>query len=56
MHVLTFPSEFRSLQAHYPIVFHKNAEGQFQPIALLGFKDRRTSFSRAKGGMPRTCR
>ena len=44
MHVLTFPGEFRNLQAHYPIVFHKNADGQFQPIALLGFKDKQNLF------------
>lgn len=35
----TFPAEFRNLQAHYPIVFRKNAQGQFEPVALLGFKD-----------------
>jgi hypothetical protein len=39
MSALTFPAEFRSLQAHYPIVFHKSSdEASFQPIALFGFK------------------
>src|SRR5688572_31669785 len=38
MYALTFPAEFRSLQAHYPIVFAKSADGQFQPLALLGFQ------------------
>jgi hypothetical protein len=33
---LTFPAEFRSLQAHYPIVFSKNALGEFLPVALMG--------------------
>jgi SapC len=37
-YALTFPAEFRSIQAHYPIVFGKSAEGQFQPLALLGFQ------------------
>jgi hypothetical protein len=35
----TFPDEFRNLQAHYPIVFRKTAEGSFEPIALFGFED-----------------
>jgi hypothetical protein len=38
MYALTFPAEFRSLQAHYPIVFAKSADGQFQPLALFGFQ------------------
>lgn len=33
----TFPAEFRNVQAHYPIVFHKDAAGRFQPVALFGF-------------------
>ena len=37
MLALTFPSEFRNLQAHYPIVFRKNAHGQSEPVALLDF-------------------
>jgi hypothetical protein len=45
MFALTFPDEFRSLQAHYPIVFYKNADGVgFQPIALFGFKERQNLF------------
>jgi hypothetical protein len=32
-----FVSEFRDIQAHYPIFFQKNAQtGQFEAIALLG--------------------
>lgn len=39
MSALTFPAEFRSLQAHYPIVFHRTPDsGDFQPLALLGFE------------------
>lgn len=44
MLALTFPAEFRSIQAHYPIVFRKTVEGQFQPIALLGFQDKQNLF------------
>jgi SapC len=44
MLALTFPAEFRSLQACYPIVFRKSADGQFQPVALFGFKDRQNLF------------
>lgn len=40
----TFPAEFRDLQAHYPIVFRKDAGGALQPIALLGFEDRHNLF------------
>lgn len=35
----TFPDEFRQLQAHYPIVFQKSADGTtFHPVALLGLQ------------------
>jgi hypothetical protein len=44
MSCLATPDEFRSLQAHYPIVFQKNAEGQFQPLALLGLQDGQNLF------------
>jgi hypothetical protein len=43
------PDEFRSLQAHYPIVFQKNAEGQFQPLALLGLHEGQNLFLGAEG-------
>jgi hypothetical protein len=40
MSAITFPSEFRSIQAHYPIVFRKSHDGvTFQPIALFGFQE-----------------
>ncbi len=50
MSALTFPAEFRNLQAHYPIVFLKRPEpGQFQPIALFGFEARENLFLSADG-------
>lgn len=39
MFVPTFVAELRSIQAHYPVFFHKHPQtAQFQPIALFGFK------------------
>lgn len=36
----TFPMEFTSAQAHYPILFQKdNNTGQFMPITLFGFEN-----------------
>lgn len=43
------PDEFRSLQAHYPIVFQRNAEGQFQPLALFGLQEGENLFLGADG-------
>ncbi len=40
MCALTFPGEFRNVQAHYPIVFRRDVGGGFQPLALFGFQDR----------------
>ena len=37
MHAVTFPAELRNVQACYPIVFQKTADGGFQPLALFGF-------------------
>lgn len=39
MTALTFPAEFRDVQAHYPIVFRKRDDGAFEPLALFGFVD-----------------
>ncbi|HEY5807351.1 MAG TPA: SapC family protein, partial [Povalibacter sp.] len=44
MFALTFPAEFRSVQAHYPIVFHKAADGQFHPVALFSFQENQNLF------------
>jgi len=41
---LTFPAEFRNVQACYPIVFQKTADGKFQAIALFGFQDKENLF------------
>lgn len=40
----TFPAEFRDLQAYYPIVFRKDANGALSPVALLGFQEGRNLF------------
>ncbi|WP_440874137.1 SapC family protein [Thalassotalea sp. PLHSN55] len=41
----TFPAEFRSVQAHYPIFFHKDSQtGQFCSVALFGFKQQENLF------------
>ena len=40
MLAVTFPSEFRNLQAHYPIVFRKGGDGiSFEAVALFGFQE-----------------
>ena len=46
MLAVTFPAEFRTLQAHYPIVFRKSAEGAFEPVALFGFQEGENLFLR----------
>jgi hypothetical protein len=41
MSALTFPAEFRELQAHYPIVFARTGDSDgdgFDALALLGFE------------------
>lgn len=44
MACLTFPAEFRNIQAHYPIVFAKGKEGEFNPLALFGFRETQNLF------------
>jgi hypothetical protein len=40
MSAVTFPTEFRDVQACYPIVFRKTTDGLgFEPIALFGFQE-----------------
>ncbi|KQZ32979.1 SapC family protein [Duganella sp. Root1480D1] len=39
MSALTFPSEFRDVQACYPIVFRKAGDGGFEAHALFGFQE-----------------
>lgn len=39
MSCVTVPIEFRQVQAHFPILFHRNAEsGAFHAVALFGFE------------------
>ncbi|WP_051971535.1 SapC family protein [Massilia sp. 9096] len=38
MSALTFPAEFRDLQACYPIVFAQNDAGGYDALALFGFE------------------
>ncbi|MET0288457.1 MAG: SapC family protein [Pseudoxanthomonas sp.] len=49
MSVLTFPAEFRQLQAYYPIVFQKDPQGRFHPTALLGLQPEQNLFLLADG-------
>jgi hypothetical protein len=38
MYVMTFAFEFRSVQAFYPILFHRDERGELYPVALFGFE------------------
>ncbi|MES2900485.1 MAG: SapC family protein [Pseudomonadota bacterium] len=50
MFAVTFPAEFRNLQAHYPIVFRKTGDGVgFDAMALLGFQDGENLFLNEQG-------
>ena len=50
MFALTFPAEFRTLQAHYPIVFRKTDDAtSFEPVALFGFQQGENLFLNAAG-------
>lgn len=43
------PDEFRSLQAHYPIVFQPDGQGGFLPVALFGLQDGQNLFLTEQG-------
>jgi len=46
----TFPSEFRNVQRHYPIVFTKNPDsGAFEAVALFGFEEGENLFLEEDG-------
>lgn len=46
----TFPSEFRNVQRHYPIVFTKHPEtGHYEAVALFGFEDGENLFLDERG-------
>lgn len=49
MYALTFPFEFRNVQAHYPIMFHQDAKGELYPIALFGFQQNENLFLNESG-------
>jgi hypothetical protein len=50
MSTLTFPLEFRDLQAHYPIVFRKSLDGaSFEPLVLFGFQENENLFLGSDG-------
>jgi len=50
MSAIVVPSEFRSVQACYPIVFQKQPDtGQFVPLALFGFEERENLFLTESG-------
>jgi hypothetical protein len=38
------PDEFRSLQAHYPIVFQPDGQGSFLPVVLFGLQEGQNLF------------
>ncbi|HEV7608365.1 MAG TPA: SapC family protein [Steroidobacteraceae bacterium] len=40
----TFPEEFRTVQAHYPIVFGKPRDGATMPLAVFGFREKQNLF------------
>ncbi|CAM4032010.1 SapC family protein [Roseateles saccharophilus] len=43
------PDEFRSLQAHYPIVFQPDGSGSFLPVALFGLRQGQNLFLTESG-------
>ncbi len=50
MSCIAFPAEFRDLQAHYPIVFARGADGAgFEARALLGFEEGENLFLGPRG-------
>lgn len=47
---LTFPQEFREVQAHYPIVFRRTDDGaRFEALALFGFENGENLFLGPQG-------
>jgi hypothetical protein len=49
MSALTFPSEFRDVQACYPIVFRKTSDAGFDAHALFGFQEGENLFLGLQG-------
>ncbi len=44
MYALTFPGEFRDVQAWYPILFQRDLDDTFFPLALFGFQKQENLF------------
>jgi len=44
MFAMTFPLEFRDIQACYPILFHRDDKDNFYPLALFGFEKNENLF------------
>ena len=44
MHAMTFPHEFRDIQGCYPILFHRDENGDLYPLALFGFEKNENLF------------
>ena len=52
-YAMTFPLEFRNIQACYPIFFSKSNEtGEFFPSHYLDLKIKKTFFLETMAGMP----
>jgi SapC len=49
MYAITFPFEFRNIQATYPILFHRDAAGDLFPVALFGFQQGENLFLDQRG-------
>ena len=50
MSAVTFPAEFRNLQAHYPILWRKTPDGtSFESVALFGFEEGQNLFLSKQG-------
>jgi len=49
MYAQVVPSEFRQLQAHYPIVFAPGSHGEMLPVALFGLRHGENLFLRGDG-------
>jgi hypothetical protein len=49
MGAITFPAEFRNIQAHYPIVFKQASDGVIAPLALFGFREKQNLFLKDNG-------
>ena len=49
MYAMTFPHEFRDVQACYPILFQRDDQDNFFPLALFGFEEKENLFLDERG-------